>query len=228
MKVGVPILDIGSAISCALGVVSALYRRQRTGGGAVVSSSLLEFAVSSFTSVAPTYLVDGQIPAPMGSHSPTFAPYGAFAARDGHLVVAGAGSESLWQRFCVALGAGELIEDPRFRTNADRVSNLAELTAEIERRLAAESVDTWLARLDAAGVPAGQVRDLGQVLGSHQVRALDLVRTIGTPTSSYRVLGPPVRVDGALPFPRPAPGLGEHTDQILGELDAVAGGPHRG
>lgn len=226
VKVGVPILDIGSAISCALGVVSALYRKERSGSGAgaVVSSSLLEFAVASFTSVAPTFLVDGQVPAPMGSNSPTFAPYGAFAARDGHLVVAGAGSESLWQRFCAALGADELVDDPRFRTNADRVGNLDALTVEIERRLAAESVQTWLDRLAAAGVPAGQVRDLGQVLDSAQVRALGMVRTVETAAGSYRAVGPPVRVDGALDYPRPAPKLGEHTEEILAELDAAGGG----
>ena len=225
VKVGVPILDIGSAISCLLGVVSALYRRQRTGTGGVVSSSLLEFAVASFTSVAPAYLVDGQIPVPMGSHSPTFAPYGAFAARDGHLVVAGAGSESLWQRFCAVLDAEELVADPRFATNAQRVANLAELTVEIEQRLATESVDTWLARLEVAGVPAGRVRDLGQVLSSAQVNALGLVRTVTGADGAYRVLGPPVRVDDGLAYPRPAPKLGEHTEEILAELAAAEGDP---
>jgi crotonobetainyl-CoA:carnitine CoA-transferase CaiB-like acyl-CoA transferase len=218
VKVGVPALDVGSAISCALGVVSALYRRARTGTGGVVSSSLLEFAVATFTSASPAYFVNGDVPGRMGSHSPTFAPYGAFAAKDGHLVLAGAGSEALWRRLCEALGTPELIDDPRFITNADRVTNLHALTDRIEALLGERTVDEWVDLLEAAGVPAGRVRDLGQVLNSPQAQALNLVREVVGSTGSYRVIGPPLQVDGPLLYPGPAPLLGEHTDTVLASV----------
>lgn len=224
VKVGVPVLDIGSAISCALGIVSALYARGRGGTGAHVSSSLLEFALACFTSVAPALFVDDELPQPMGSHSPTFAPYGAFRAGNGSLVVAGAGSDSLWRRFCEVLGAPELLVDPRFVTNADRVRHLDDLVAEVEDRLLRRDVADWLARFAEAGVPAAQVRDLRQAIASPQVSHLGLVRDEGEGERAYRHIGPPLRVDGPLRYPRPAPTLGEHTAEIRADLrirDAV-------
>jgi crotonobetainyl-CoA:carnitine CoA-transferase CaiB-like acyl-CoA transferase len=220
VKVGAPVLDIGSAISCALGVVSALYARRRTGTGAHVTSSLIEFALACFTSAAPALFVDDELPTPMGSHSPTFAPYGAFEARDGSLVVAGAGSEQLWLRFCEVLTAPELPADPRFATNADRVRHLAELVVEVESRLASHDVDHWLARFADAGVPAARVRDLRQALASPQVAHLGLVRTEGVGDRAYRQIGPPVQVDGALAYGAPAPTLGEHDAEIRAGLAA--------
>jgi crotonobetainyl-CoA:carnitine CoA-transferase CaiB-like acyl-CoA transferase len=220
VKVGAPVLDIGSAISCALGVVSALYARRRTGTGAHVTSSLIEFALACFTTAAPALFVDDELPTPMGSHSPTFAPYGAFEARDGSLVVAGAGSEQLWLRFCEVLTAPELPADPRFATNADRVRHLAELVVEVESRLASHDVDHWLARFADAGVPAARVRDLRQALASPQVAHLGLVRTEGVGDRAYRQIGPPVQVDGALAYGAPAPTLGEHDAEIRAGLAA--------
>jgi crotonobetainyl-CoA:carnitine CoA-transferase CaiB-like acyl-CoA transferase len=218
VKVGAPVLDIGSAISCALGVVSALYARDRTGRGAHVTSSLIEFAMACFTSVAPALFVDDELPQPMGSHSPTFAPYGAFRAQDGSLVVAGAGSESLWRRFCEVLGAPELPMDPRFATNADRVRHLDDLIAEVERRLCQRNVEAWLERFAAAGVPAAQVRDLRQAMASPQVAHLGLVRTEGAGSRAYRHIGPPVQVDGPLAYRIAAPALGQHDEEIRAEL----------
>lgn len=220
VKVGAPILDIGSAISCALGIVAALLRRERGAAGAVVSSSLLEFAVAAFTSVAPAYFVDGEVPGRLGSHSPTFAPYGAFRAADGYLVIAGAGSEPLWQRLCDVIGAPELTTDHRFLTNADRVAHLGELIGELEGRLAAADCDHWLALLAAANVPAARVRDLGQVLMSDQVAALGLVRRDPADPAGTPVIGPPLQIDGPLPEPGRAPALGQHNDEILHERRA--------
>jgi len=220
VKVGVPVLDIGSAISCALGIVSALYARDHCaekdspGPGAHVTSSLLEFALATFTSVAPAVFADGDLPEPMGSHSPTFAPYGGFRALDGTLVVAGAGSESLWQRFCEVLGAPELLADPRFAANADRVRNLTALIDEVEQRLTVRPVDQWLERFAAAGVPAARVRDLRQALASPQVAHLGLVRTEGSGDRRYQHVAPPLQIDGALAYPRPAPLLGEHDEEV--------------
>ncbi|MFG1954055.1 CaiB/BaiF CoA transferase family protein [Micromonospora sp. NPDC048830] len=222
VKVGVPALDIGSAVSCALAIVAALYRRTSNDGtGAVVSSSLLEFAVSTFTSVAPAYFINGDVPGRIGSHSPTFAPYGAYRANDGYVVLAGAGSEDLWHRLCDAIDAPELIGDSRFVTNADRVAHLEHLIAELETRFTQNSRAYWMARLSEFGVPAAEVRDLGQVLSSPQVEALGQVQVDPANPNGQKIIGAPIQIDGPLPFPGPAPRLGEHTSQVLAELHVV-------
>ncbi|MGW3951074.1 CaiB/BaiF CoA transferase family protein [Streptomyces sp. NPDC004752] len=222
VKVGVPVLDIGSAVSCALGIVAALYRRTANDGtGAVVSSSLLEFAVSTFSSIAPAYFVNGDVPGRIGSHSPTFAPYGAYRASDGHVVLAGAGSEDLWHRLCEAIEARELLEDSRFTTNADRVGHLEDLIAELELRFVRHNRTYWIAKLSEFGVPAAEVRDLGQVLASAQVEALGQVQVDPANPGGQKIIGAPVQIDGPLPFPGPAPRLGEHTDQVLAELHVL-------
>lgn len=215
VKIGVPVLDIGSAVSCALGVVAALLGRERHGGGARVSSSLLEFAAATFTSVAPAYFVNGEIPGRIGSHSPTFAPYGAYRAKDGYLVLAGAGSEQLWQRLCAALDAPDLVTDPRFATNADRVANLPNLIGELEAKLGEHDCAHWLEVLADANVPASQVRTLDQVLDSDQVVALGTVQRPQLGSADPAAIAPPLQVDGPLTFARPAPLLGEHTGELL-------------
>lgn len=226
VKVGVPALDIGSAVSCALAIVAALFRRTaHQAGGAIVSSSLLEFAVASFTSVAPAYFVDGDVPGRIGSHSPTFAPYGAYRASDGYVVLAGAGSEDLWHRMCAAIEAPELRDDDRFGSNADRVANLGELITELESRLVKRDRHYWIETLARFGVPAAEVRDLGQVLTSPQVRALGQVQSDPANPGGQKTLGAPIQIDGPLPFPGRAPRLGEHTDEVLAQLGSE-GGPH--
>ena len=121
-------LDVGAGLSCALGLVAAHVERLRTGIGRRVSSSLFEFGLGSLSTLAAGYLAGGELPGLLGTHSPTFAPYGGFRTSDGWVVMAGAGSEEMWQRCCRALGVPELLDDERFRDNAARVSNRDELT----------------------------------------------------------------------------------------------------
>lgn len=218
VKVGAPFLDVGAGIACVGAVLAGLLQRQQTGEGLHVTSSLLEFAVTGFIGAAATYFEDHAEPGLLGSHSPTFAPYGAFRCRDDHLVIAGAGSEKLWSTLCEVLGASELVDDERFSTNAERVRHRDELTAVLESHLAARDAADWQERLTAAGVPVAQVRTLGQVLESEQVAALGLVHDLDSGPTSYRTLGPPFTVGEILDYPRGAPELGEHTRQVMHDL----------
>jgi crotonobetainyl-CoA:carnitine CoA-transferase CaiB-like acyl-CoA transferase len=217
VKAGAPVLDVGAGLSCALGLLGALAERQRTGTGRLVSSSLLEFALASLGILAAGVLASGELPGLLGTHSPVFAPYGGFKTADGWIVLAGAGSEQMWQRACAALGLQALLADARFAGNARRVAHREELTAEIEAVLARQPTSHWLAVLEAAGVPAAQVRDLAQVLSGPQVGALGSVQQLEHPTAgSYRLIGPPLRVDrAALAYPAPAPVLGADTRAVL-------------
>jgi crotonobetainyl-CoA:carnitine CoA-transferase CaiB-like acyl-CoA transferase len=229
VKVGAPLLDVGAGLSCAVGLLAAHAERVRTGVGAHVSSSLLEFALSSLGTVATAMFVSGSVPGLLGTHSPTFAPYGGFRTQDGWIVLAGAGSEDLWRRCCAVLG-DDLATDPRFVDNAARVEHRDELTAAMEVTLRRRPTEEWLGRFGEAGVPAAEVRDLAQVFDSEQVRALGAVQELQHASAgSYRAIAPPVRRDGAIAsFPRPAPILGADTRDVLsavglsdGDVDAL-------
>jgi crotonobetainyl-CoA:carnitine CoA-transferase CaiB-like acyl-CoA transferase len=220
VKVGVPVLDVGAGLSCGLGMLAAHIERLRTGVGRLVSSSLLEFALSTLGTLAAGYFVTGDVPGLLGTHSPVFAPYGGFRTRDGWIVVAGAGSEEMWIRCCRALGLPELPLDPRFIDNAARVRNRDELTAELEHVLTSQSSEHWLILLRDAGVPAAEVRDLEQVLADPQPEALGSVQTLRrAQAGSYRAVGVPLRLDrAALAYPGPAPALGADTRAVLSGL----------
>ena len=217
VKVGAPVLDVGAGLSCALGMLAACIERQRTGTGRLVSSSLLEFALATLGTVAASVMLSGEVPGLLGTHSPTFAPYGGFRTADGWLVLAGAGSEEMWARACRALGLRALLDDERFADNARRVVHRDQLTAEIEAVLTTRPTAYWLASLAEAGVPAAEVADLAQALDSSQAKALGAVQELDHP-AAYRLVGPPLRVDrAALGYPAPAPRLGSDTRAVLGE-----------
>lgn len=220
VKVGAPVLDVGAGLCCAFGLLAAHVERERTGSGTHVSSSLLEFALASLGTLAASTFVSGEVPGLLGTHSPTFAPYGGFRTADGWIVLAGAGSEDLWVRCCTVLGATHLVDDPRFADNASRVRHRNELTAVLEGILQKDSTARWLALFDAEGVPAAEVRDVEQVFASEQAKALGVVQDLQhTNVGAYRTVGPPVRLDlEPLAYPSAAPALGEHTVEVLSEL----------
>ena len=223
VKVGAPVLDIGAALSCVIGLLAAHLEREQTGRGRHVSASLFEFAVASLSTVAADYLAAGVVPGLLGTHSPSFAPYGSFRTADGWVVLAGTGSEELWHRTCSVLGYAELAADPRFLDNASRVTHRDELTARLEEALATATSAEWLERFDTAGIPASEVRNLAQVLTSDQVAALGTVQALEHPTAGpYRIVGFPLRFDGApLPVPGAAPVLGVDTDLVVQELSRL-------
>ena len=219
VKVGLPMLDIGAGLAVTCGIVAALFKRERTRSGSHVSSSLFEVALAGLTTLAADYFVTGETPGLLGADSPTFAPSGAFRARDGYLVFAGAGAEHLWASLCDVLDLPDLRDDPRFMTNADRVRNRSELTAYLEKRLASQDAATWVQTLAAAGIPAGTVQDLGQVVASSQTAALGMVQSLRTGDGiAYDSVGSPIRLDCLTHYRCGAPALGEHTRDVLLEV----------
>jgi crotonobetainyl-CoA:carnitine CoA-transferase CaiB-like acyl-CoA transferase len=220
VKVGAPVLDIGSGLSCVVGLLAAHVERLQSGQGRLVSTSLFEFALASLSTVAAEYFASGSVPGLLGTHSPTFAPYGKFRTSNGWIVLAGAGSEDLWQRACAVLAREELIGDSRFKDNATRVQHRDELTKELEAALAKEPTAIWLERFAGAGVPATEIRSVDQVLDGTQTDALGIVQTHAFPrTGIYRVLGAPMRFDhDPLDPPKASPELGSDTLGVLEEL----------
>ena len=171
VKSGTSIADINAGIFAALGIVSALYARQHTGRGQVVETSLMEAAIQQTYWQAAIYFATGVNPGPSGSAHILTAPYQAFPTADGWINVGGA-NQSNWERITKAIGLPELAADPRFRTNGDRMRNLAALTPILGERFKAHPSAHWIGEFEAAGVPVGPVNKVGDMLADPQVARL--------------------------------------------------------
>jgi crotonobetainyl-CoA:carnitine CoA-transferase CaiB-like acyl-CoA transferase len=215
-KFGVPITDILSGMFGAQGVVAALYEREHSGKGQRVTTSLLAAAVAVHTFQGTRWTIGGEVPEPGGNRHPSISPYGAFTCSDGYVNIA-VGSEGLWQRFAPLVGIA--IDDERYATNPDRVAHVDELAAEIDAALVGDTVETWMARFDEAGVPAGRIRTMDQVYGWDQLAHLELVDHVEHPTVGPLDLpGPPIGWSRSGRRPAaPPPTLGQHSDEILGD-----------
>jgi formyl-CoA transferase len=223
VKVGVPMCDLVCALYGALAAVSALRARERDGRGQFIDVSLFEAGVSFAIWEAGRYFATGEVPRPLGSAHQATAPYQAFQASDGHFT-AGVPSQGIWHAFLGVLGLEHLERDERFATNADRFANRGQLVELIEAVTVKRTRAEWIAAFSAAGVPCGAIQTYDQVFndahllergyfwdGPHP--SLGLLRQLGSP---MRMTATPPRRDSA------GPSLGQHTDEVLGELGCDA------
>lgn len=219
MRAGNPISDLVAGIYCALGVVSGLLRRERTGEGAATATSLNGAMIGVLGFAAANYFATRELPPRTGNDHPVASPYGLFRTADGEIAIAPAG-EGMYRRLLKALDAETLLARPEFATNADRFANRAAINAEVEARTTRQSTDHWIAVLNEAGVPCGQVMNMHEVFADAQNIDQQVSARIDHPGHGMvEMLTTPLRIDGAIPPLRmPAPGLGEHTDEVLREL----------
>ncbi len=210
-RVTVSIIDMATAMWAVVGILAALQERSRTGRGGVVDTSLYETTLAWMTLPLSAYLANGELPARHGSGVEQIVPYQAFAAADGHIMVA-AGNDNLFRRLCGVIGRPGLAEDRRFRTNGDRVVNRRALIPVLDDIFATEPIAVWAGRLDAAGIPNGPIRTLDQVAADPQTAALGIIQQLG----SLSLVGLPLSFDGARPpLAKLAPRLGEDNPEIL-------------
>ena len=226
-RCGVSIGDLAGALYGVIAILSALRLRERTGVGRHLDIALLDCQVALLEDALARYSATGKVPGPLGSRHPSITPFQQFRAADGYFV-AGAGNESLWARFCDAIGMPELKSDPRFTLNADRTANHAELEPILNHHFAARPRDHWLKLLGEAGVPCAPIANVAEVTRNPQLAARQMILHAEHPDFDGLIVpGSPLKTAGkaagtsagpsAVPNTR-APALGEHTERVLSEV----------
>lgn len=218
VRMGLPVADLAGGMFGAMAVAAALHRRAQTGEGARLDISLLDGQVSLLTYMAQYYLISGEVPRSWGAQHENVVPYNAYATSNGSLVVA-AFAEKFWRGLCRALELDELIDDPRFATNPDRRQNREVLNVLLAKTFLTRSTAEWMARLQKAGVPAGPIQRVDEVLEDPQILARNMRITTEHPTiGPLEMLGNPIKVADTEETFTPPPLLGQHTEEILSEL----------
>lgn len=226
-KVGVPIVDIMTGMYATVAVLAALARRAETGEGDRIDIAMLDVSVAMLANQAMNHLVSGATPIRRGNRHPNIQPQDVFAVADGHLVLA-VGNDEQFRRFAEVLGAPEWAADPRFATNAARVTHLDLLHPMISDRFAMRPLAEWLAALGVAQVPCGPINTIPMVFEEPQVVHRAMLRDLPHPLAGTvrQVVSPMRFAAAALDFDVPPPLLGQHTQDILAEL-GLTGEPQR-
>jgi formyl-CoA transferase len=223
VKVGVPITDLGAGLFAVTGILSALLVRSRTGRGQLVDTSLVDAGVALSVWEATQYFSGRGVPEPMGSAHRMNAPYQAIRCADGYVTV-GAANDRIFRRLCDALGHPEWAGDQDYRDDANRVRNRVALAERIEAVMAGRPRAHWLALFETHDIPCGPINDYADVMADPHILARELVVETDHPTlGRIKTLGTPLKLsDTPLTPGRPAPLLGQHTDEVLGEVGFTA------
>lgn len=219
VKAGFPVTDGTAGILAAMGILAAYIQRLKTGRGQRVDTSLLEAGIMHTAWPSAIYFATGVSQGPLGSGHPLSAPYQAFETADGWINI-GAANQANWLRMVEVIGMPELNDDARFCSNAVRMQNLPALVELLTVRFKTRTADEWLSAFEQAGVPAGPVLSVGEMLNDPHVLARDMVVEVEHQrVGKIRALGAPVKFsDTPANIRRAAPVLGEHTREIMREL----------
>lgn len=218
-RVGTSVGDIVAGHQAAIGILSALNYRARTGKGQYVDISMVDGLVYIMENAIARYTINGEIPEPLGSAHPTITPFQAFETKDGWIITP-IGNDSLWKNFCGALKIEELAEDPRFVTNPMRTANKAELNAIVSAVMIQKNTDAWTAIFDEYKLPYSKINDVGQVVNDEQINYRKMIVEIDQPNiGPMKIIGTPFHMTETPGNVRhPAPLLGQHTTEVLTDL----------
>lgn len=212
LRVGAPVVDFGTGMWTTIAALAALRKRDQTGKGCVIETSLFETALFWVCNALHQYLVDGTVPPRHPTGSPRQVAFGAFETKNGLLII-GVANDRLFAKFADVIGHAEWVNDPRYRTTADRMEHRDFLGGEIKATLLEKTKEEWMALLEAAGVPCAPILSIPEVLAQPQTQAMDIFRAVSG--LDIRMLGLPFSFDGErAAFERKAPALGEHNGEI--------------
>jgi crotonobetainyl-CoA:carnitine CoA-transferase CaiB-like acyl-CoA transferase len=216
VRTGIPIADLTGGIFSCKAILAALFDRERSGEGRRIELSMFDGLLNLLTYMGTMWLTNGELPQPPGSAHEYTVPWQAFAVKDGYVVVA-TRQDGFWKKLCEALGKPDLGEDPRFATNASRVEHRDILVPRLEAILAQKTVDEWMALFKKFDVPAAPVNNLDRAFAEPPVAERNMIVEYDHPdVGRVRLPGNPIKMSGMEgTISRPAPRLGEHTDEVL-------------
>ena len=219
MRVGFSLVDLFTGMMAYGSMMTALYHRNVTGKGQWIEAALLDGQVAAMSYHGTAYLATGIDPLRMGSGHPSLVPYQSFGGSDGNFIL-GVANNGLWQRFCHSIEHPELLEDPRFRTNDDRVANRSECVRALNNIFGDNTVSYWVDKISEAGVPCGPINQVSDVVNDPHVLSRDMISGIEHPNiPDLRFPGSPLKLTETPPTIRRAPPLlGQHNEEILNEL----------
>jgi formyl-CoA transferase len=220
VRVGIPIADLTSGLLLAQAILVALLDREKTGAGQWVHTSLLEAQIFMLDFQAARWLIAGEVPGQAGNDHPTSIPTGVFPTSDGHINIAASG-QGLWERFCNAIKASELLSDPDYASGQLRSKNRKALNERIAAITKTNTSAHWIKLINEAGVPCGPINTIDKTFAEPQVKHLGIAKRVRhRKLGEIRVVGQPIQLS-SVPQPeelRPSPELGEHTSEILADL----------
>ena len=218
-KVGVPVADLMTGMYATVAILAALARRDREGGGEYIDMALLDCQVAMLSNQAQNYLISDQIPKRYGNAHPNVVPYQSFATQDGHVILA-IGNDGQFRRFCDEAGLASLSSDPRYVTNAGRVRHRDTLIPAMAPMLATRTTVEWCEALGRLAVPCGPINTLDQTFADPQVLHRGMRMTMRHPVGATAPLvANPIRFQThPIEYNHPPPLLGQHTEQVLGEV----------
>lgn len=215
-KVGVAVSDVMTGLYSVVAIQAALLAREKTGRGQHCDMALLDVQVAMLGNQSQNYLATGRSPGRQGNAHVNIVPYQVFSAQDMDFIIA-CGNDSQFVSLCDAIGLPELPKDPRFTRNADRVRNRDIIVGKLAEHFQGDTADNWVRRIHAMKVPVGVINDIGRALDEPQVVARDmLVEIPHAQNPAFRMVGSPLKLsETPVEYERPAPMLGEHTDEVL-------------
>ncbi len=222
-KMGIPMGDVGGGMWAAIGILSGLQKRNASGRGSRIDLSLLEGMMGFLGYLSQIYFTTGESPERVGSSHHSVVPYGRYPVKDGDIVIA-LHVGNFWRKFCGAIEREDLIEDPRFRTTADRQANRVELEGLVIEILRTKTAREWAEIFTRVDIPHGQVNSVGEAIEQDVIRERGMVRKVEhARAGTVKVLGSPLRFAAfdASNY-RASPLLGEHTRVVLTELGCTA------
>ena len=218
VRVGTSISDIITGSFTAIGIISALLRKEREGIGARIDVAMLDSAVSVLENAIARYQVSGEDPTPLGSRHPSITPFETFKTKDAEIMIA-AGNDKLFAGLCKALGSEALAKDCRFSDNAARTQNFQALRDIINDRLKSEPISVWLERLNAASIPCAKINKVSDLFASEQLKTRNMLLPVDG-GDAFKIAGNPIKfsdVPEAENAGKPAL-LGEHSQEILSDI----------